>query len=62
MLTPGQVAQLLNISKATVCRLTKRGKIPHLRLGERIVRYNKDVIEAWRREWQAPAETKTEMP
>jgi excisionase family DNA binding protein len=47
MLTPEQVAALLNISKATLCRLTKRGEIPHKRLGDRIVRYNRDEIENW---------------
>jgi excisionase family DNA binding protein len=49
MLTPEQVATLLNISKATLCRLTKRGEIPHKRLGDRIVRFNLDEIENWRR-------------
>lgn len=49
MLTPEQVAELLSISKATLCRLTKRGEIPHKRLGDRIVRYNRDEIEVWRR-------------
>jgi len=49
MLTPEQVAALLCISKATLCRLTKRGEIPHKRLGDRIIRYNRDEIENWRR-------------
>ena len=49
MLTPEQVAKFLNISKATLCRLTKRGEIPHKRLGDRIIRYQRAAIEAWMR-------------
>jgi excisionase family DNA binding protein len=47
MLTPEQVAKLLNVSKATVCRLTKRSEIPHKRLGGRIVRYSRAELEKW---------------
>jgi excisionase family DNA binding protein len=49
MLTPEQVTELLQVSKSTLCRLTKRGEIPHKRIGERIVRYNRSEIEAWMR-------------
>ncbi len=49
MLTPEQVADILAVSKATLCRLTKRGEIPHKRIGERIVRYSRTEIEAWMR-------------
>ncbi len=47
MLTPEQVAALLQVSKATLCRLTKRGEIPHKRMGDRIVRYIRSEIELW---------------
>jgi excisionase family DNA binding protein len=47
MLTPEQVAKLLNVSKATLCRLTKRGAIPHKRLGDRVVRYVRSAVVAW---------------
>ncbi len=47
MLTPEQVAALLQISKATLCRLTQRGKIPHKRMGDSIVRYVRSEIETW---------------
>ena len=47
MLTPEEVAKLLNVSKATLCRLTKRGEIPHKRIGERVVRYSRSAIAAW---------------
>ena len=49
MLTPTQVAKLLNISKASLCRLTERKEIPCKRLGVRIVRYSRDEIEKWMR-------------
>jgi excisionase family DNA binding protein len=47
MLTPEQVAELLAVSKSTLSRLTKRGAIPHKRLGDRIVRYDRTEILAW---------------
>jgi excisionase family DNA binding protein len=47
ILTPEQVAEILQISKSSLCRLTKRGQIPHRRIGDRIVRYNRNEIEAW---------------
>lgn len=47
MLTPEEVAELLKISKATLCRMTKRGEIPHKRIGDRIVRYQRAAIVAW---------------
>jgi excisionase family DNA binding protein len=50
MLTPEQVANLLNVSKSTLCRLTKKNEIPHKRIGQRIVRYCRADIVAWMRE------------
>ncbi len=49
MLTPEEVADLLKVSKSTLCRLTKRGEIPHKRLGDRVVRYLRSEIAAWQR-------------
>jgi excisionase family DNA binding protein len=55
MMTPEEVATLLNISKSTLCRITKTGRIPHVRISERCVRYDRAAIDAWRQSWQAPA-------
>jgi len=50
MLTPDEVAELLNVSKSTLCRLTKKNEIPHKRIGQRIVRCCRADIVAWMRE------------
>lgn len=47
MLTPDDVAALLQVSKSTLCRMTKRDEIPHRRLSKQVVRYSRNEIEAW---------------
>jgi excisionase family DNA binding protein len=47
MLTPDEVAVFLSVSKATLCRLTASGKIPHRRLAPRVVRYSRAAVVAW---------------
>ena len=49
LLTPDDVAKALKISKTTLCRLTRDGKIPYVRIGDRCVRYPREVIEQMRR-------------
>lgn len=39
VLTAREVAALLRISVATVSRFTRNGRIPHFRVGNKIVRY-----------------------
>jgi excisionase family DNA binding protein len=48
LLTPEQLAERLQIPKAHVYRLTRRGAIPCVRLGK-YYRYHIDEIEAWER-------------
>ena len=46
LMTAGEVASYLRCSISTVRRLTRRGELPHYRLGK-IVRFRRDEIDAW---------------
>jgi excisionase family DNA binding protein len=46
LLKPREAARALAISERTLWELTKRGKIPHVRIG-RAVRYAPADLEAW---------------
>lgn len=46
ILTIDQVAEMLNLSKITVYRLTKQGQIPARKVG-RCWRFSKEAIEKW---------------
>ena len=46
LLTPAEVAELLAVSKRLVEDMTRRGDIPHVRLG-RFPRYRRESIVAW---------------
>jgi excisionase family DNA binding protein len=46
LLTTGQVAEWLNISKATVLDWSEAGKLPSRKLGH-VRRYDRAEIEAW---------------
>lgn len=48
LLTAGEVADLIRVTRAWVYAETRRNAIPHLRLG-RYVRYRRSAIEAWMR-------------
>ena len=45
-----QAAELLNIKIGTLYALVSRKRIPHVRLGGRLVRFSRDDLEAWVRE------------
>jgi excisionase family DNA binding protein len=45
LLTATQVAQMLNVSKATVSRWTTEGSIPIVRLPRDIIRYRRSDID-----------------
>jgi excisionase family DNA binding protein len=47
LLTPEQAAKALSISGRTLCRLTARGDLPHVRLGKRLVRYPRKALADW---------------
>jgi excisionase family DNA binding protein len=46
MLSRGQVAEILGVSNRTVARWTKRGVLPHVRLGRRVIRYRERDLDS----------------
>lgn len=45
-MTPEEVADFLNCSAYTVREMSRRGEIPHYRVGK-LYRYRKAVLENW---------------
>lgn len=48
-MTPEQVAAELHIPVSSVWRLAREGKLPCFRLGERLLRFNRNVLAEWQR-------------
>lgn len=47
LLTPVEAARALSISVGTLSSMTKRGAIPHVPIGRRLVRYAYSDLEAY---------------
>jgi excisionase family DNA binding protein len=47
LITAKQVSVELSISLARVYELTRRGQIPVVRLGEKQLRFDQDVLREW---------------
>jgi excisionase family DNA binding protein len=47
LLTPREVADLLQVRPSFVYRLAREDRIPHVRLGERYVRFDATALERW---------------
>ncbi len=47
ILTAEDVAEMLSVSKQSIYRLARQNLIPHVRLGNRTVRFSKIKIEEW---------------
>lgn len=47
LLSRGEVAQILGVSRNTVLRMVDRGELPAIRVGERLIRCRRSDIEAW---------------
>jgi len=45
--TARQTAEVLNVSERTVFTLTKSGKLPVVKIGERGIRYDPRDVRAW---------------
>lgn len=45
-MTPEEVAEYLNCSAYTIREMSRRGEIPHYRVGK-LYRYRKAVLENW---------------
>jgi excisionase family DNA binding protein len=52
MMTTGEVAKYLRVSRATVYRLVKQAKIPVSRISKHL-RFRRDVIDRWLSEQEA---------
>jgi excisionase family DNA binding protein len=53
-LTPRQVAKRYGISVPTVYRWVREGQLPAVRLGKRVLRFDKDAIDQWELEKHKP--------
>lgn len=47
LLTYAQASAYLNIPRNTLYTWTREGRIPHVRLGERTVRFRADDLDRW---------------
>lgn len=50
LLTYAEAAQFLNFRTGTLYSMVARGRIPHVRLGRRLVRFSRAALETWLRE------------
>ena len=46
IMTTREMAEYLRLHQITICKLSKEGKIPSIRIG-RVWRFDKEVIDAW---------------
>jgi excisionase family DNA binding protein len=46
IMTTKEMAQYLKLHQITICKLSKEGKIPSVRIGG-VWRFDKEVIDAW---------------
>ncbi len=52
MMTTGEIAKYLRVSRSTIYRLVKQGEIPVSRISKHL-RFRKDVIDCWLSEKEA---------
>lgn len=55
MLTYVETARLLGLPLGTVYSLVSQRRIPHVRLGPRLVRFDRDELERWLAARRIPA-------
>ena len=60
LITADQVAHTLGYSRDHVWRLCKTGKLPHLRINTRTIRFDADEIQAWIASGQQPLKPRAE--
>jgi excisionase family DNA binding protein len=46
IMTTKELAEYLRLHQITICKLSKEGKIPSIRIG-RVWRFDKEVIDEW---------------
>ena len=49
IITYEQASQLLNIKVGTLYALVSQNRVPHIRLGRRLVRFDRAALQAWLR-------------
>lgn len=49
LLTYAQAANLLNLKLGTLYALVAQNRVPHVRLGRRLVRFSRSELTAWLR-------------
>ncbi len=47
ILTPQELAKALKVSRVYIYKLVERGELPFLRVGGKVIRFNRAEIEAW---------------
>ena len=47
LITPGELAKRLNVSRVWVYRLANDGRLPSIRVGDKILRFDPGEIEEW---------------
>jgi excisionase family DNA binding protein len=47
LLTYAEASQMLNLKLGTLYALVAQDRIPHIRLGRRLVRFSRAALEAW---------------
>lgn len=52
-LTPAEAAELLHVSRSWIYQLTADGRIPHIKLGRRVL-FEPAVLEAWVAQYRVP--------
>ncbi len=46
IMTTKEIAKYLKLHAITICKLSKEGKIPAIRIGS-VWRFDKEIIDAW---------------
>lgn len=47
LLTVKEVAELLGLTRMSIYLMVHRGQIPHVKIGERILRFDQEEIRKW---------------
>jgi excisionase family DNA binding protein len=47
LLTYSEAAKACNLKRGTLYALVAQNRIPHVRLGRRLVRFSREALEAW---------------
>ena len=47
LLTAQEVADILKVEKGQIYRMKAKGEIPFVKVGDKLVRFDKDEITAW---------------